>query len=197
MELPRRCLPIPTELFAPGEAGDEARGGVPLDAFRTLAPDCLPSYDQLTWTTDDRFWVRETSSTDAPGGWDRWLVYEVGTGTLHGTTLPADFLPMAVADSLLLGRWRDEWDVHFVQGYRLAPASPASGSTIVPPGPEEDVLDADSRHIPVFSFDKLEWAAIRMVAWKDDRISTKLFERLLKHGQGVRGPDQGNGKAIP
>jgi hypothetical protein len=88
-----------------------------LDLFRSVElPPWAPAFTALEVSDDDRIWLREFNVA----GDESWIVIDGPTGELVGrATFPSRFQLLSVGEGSAVGRWRDEYDVSYVQVHEV------------------------------------------------------------------------------
>ena len=87
-------------------------------------PSTLPAFRSVLLDEDGaRLWVEEFElDAITSGGETRWSVYAEDGRLLGEVRMPVGFRPLRIGKDYVLGLWRDELDVEYVQLYELGGA---------------------------------------------------------------------------
>lgn len=95
-----------------------------LPVARNLSPSqyprFIPAYSGLRLDSTGRVWLRQMAAKGAEP--ERWEVFSADGDLIDILTLPDRFTMLDAGDDYLLGVWRDELDVEYVQSYQLTRA---------------------------------------------------------------------------
>jgi len=95
------------------DAAERARGRFE----KAPVPKRMPAHDEMMVDADERLWVRQY---DPP--WEEanaWWVFDAEGAWLGSVDLPLNLQVFEIGEDYLLGVWMDEFDVEYVQVYRL------------------------------------------------------------------------------
>ncbi len=86
-------------------------------------PDTLPAFETLSLQQGGRLWVKETSLGDPPSATAPWSVFDSDGRPLGAVEMPAGFEPFEIGTDYVLGLWKDDLGVEYVQLYEIASTS--------------------------------------------------------------------------
>ena len=86
-------------------------------------PDTLPAFETLSLQQGGRLWVKETSLGDSPSATAPWSVFDSDGRPLGAVEMPAGFEPFEIGTDYVLGLWKDDLGVEYVQLYEIASTS--------------------------------------------------------------------------
>lgn len=81
-------------------------------------PEMMPAFETLMVDDQRRLWVEIYRPAPASGP-SRWIVHDDEGRRLGEVTMPDGFRPLEIGRDYVLGVWKDEWEVEFVQLYDL------------------------------------------------------------------------------
>lgn len=83
-------------------------------------PSTLPAFKSLVSAEDGRLWVEEFDPAVSASDESSWSVYDQRGYRLGQVAMPPRFRPLEIGEDYVLGVWRDDSDVEYVQLYDLA-----------------------------------------------------------------------------
>lgn len=86
-------------------------------------PDTLPAFETLSLQQGGRLWVKEMSLDDPPSATAPWSVFDSDGRPLGAVEMPAGFEPFEIGTDYVLGLWKDDLGVEYVQLYEIASTS--------------------------------------------------------------------------
>ena len=93
-------------------------------------PEFAPAFKSLALDGRERLWVEEFAGPGT-GGAGRWTVYGGDGASFGSVATPPGFRPASFGTDHVLGVWKDERGVEYVQRYDLACTTPsAEGATV-------------------------------------------------------------------
>lgn len=92
-------------------------------------PDTLPAFETLSLQQGGRLWVKETSLGDPPSATAPWSVFDRDGRPLGAVEMPAGFEPFEIGTDYVLGLWKDDLGVEYVQLYDLVADRPLTKPT--------------------------------------------------------------------
>ena len=98
-------------------SGSEALWRTWLDREIPFPPQ-LPAFDRLLVDQSGRVWVRQTPRMVSEDTY--WLVFDPAGRLVAEVPLPPRFDPLHISADAIVGRWRDDLDVHFVRIYEFS-----------------------------------------------------------------------------
>ena len=101
-------------------------------------PATRPGFRPATLGEDGRVWVRERLASDTEPA--LWFVLDADGSPVRAVEVPERLRPMFMRDDVIVGRWRGDFDVHYVHRYALQ----ETGRTVALP----DWLDGPSTAQP-------------------------------------------------
>ncbi len=99
-------------------------------------PVARTGFRLATLSADGRVWIRERLATEAAPA--LWFVLGPDGTPIRAVEVPHRFRPMYLRDDLVIGRWRGEYDVHYVRWYRLESAGRTTAAPDWLTGPASD-----------------------------------------------------------
>lgn len=114
------------DVWVSGQLGDIGEDGTEQSRRRRELyddipfPDTLPAFEALSLQKGGRLWVKETSLDNPALTAASWSVFDSDGRPLGAVELPAGFQPFEIGTDYMLGVWKDDLGVEYVQLYDLA-----------------------------------------------------------------------------
>jgi len=116
-------------------------------AERALAgrdfPETGTGFRPVRLAVDSTVWIRERIGDGSEAS--LWIVLDAGGTPGRAVELPARFDPLFMDGEEVAGRWRGDYDVHYVRRYRL---TPSGGSVTLPDWLEIPRVGSDAAPMP-------------------------------------------------